>query len=129
MRSSINHYPVDKYDENQSSYPVDRDLSNGQCYLPFELQEPEAVLQVNHVSILKWITTSKKFCPINGSEKRLYLHRQKCCAVPSILTLTPMTLPTGTHLHKGSRLPINTILKFFAGLTHSSPSTSYNHSH
>ena len=32
----INHYPVDKYWENQLRYPVDRDLSDEQRYPRFE---------------------------------------------------------------------------------------------
>ena len=32
----INHYPVHKYYGNQLHYPLDRDLSDGQCYPTFE---------------------------------------------------------------------------------------------
>ena len=32
----INHYPMDKYYQNRLSYPVDGDLSNGQCYSSFK---------------------------------------------------------------------------------------------
>ena len=32
----INHYPVDKYQENQLRYAVDSDLSGGQRYPPFD---------------------------------------------------------------------------------------------
>ena len=37
----INHYPVDKYQENQLRYPVARELSDGQRYPPFEQLGPE----------------------------------------------------------------------------------------
>ena len=45
----INHYPADKYLGNQLQwrYPLDRDLSGGQRYPPFEQLEPGA--QVNIV--------------------------------------------------------------------------------
>ena len=33
----INHSPADKYQENQFRYPLDRDLSDGYRYPPFEL--------------------------------------------------------------------------------------------
>ena len=36
----INHYPVDKYEGNLLPYPVDRDLSAGKRYPPFEQLEP-----------------------------------------------------------------------------------------
>ena len=37
----INHYPADKYYGNQLRYPLDRDLSTGQHYPPFEQLGPE----------------------------------------------------------------------------------------
>ena len=37
----INHYPADKYLGNQLRYPVDRDLSGGYRYPPFEQPRPE----------------------------------------------------------------------------------------
>ena len=37
----INHYPVDKYQENQLRYPVARELYDGQRYPPFEQLGPE----------------------------------------------------------------------------------------
>ena len=42
----INHYPADKYLGNQLRYPLDRDLSNGWCYLvPFEQLGPGVLLK------------------------------------------------------------------------------------
>ena len=37
----INHYPVDKYQENQLRHPVARELYDGQRYPPFEQLGPE----------------------------------------------------------------------------------------
>ena len=37
----INLYPVDKYQGSQLHHPLDRDLSSGWCYTPFEQLEPE----------------------------------------------------------------------------------------
>ena len=36
----INHYPADKYYGNQLRYPLDSDLSGGQCYPTFEQPGP-----------------------------------------------------------------------------------------
>ena len=36
----INHYPADKYQGNQLQYPLDRDLSSGQHYAPFQQLVP-----------------------------------------------------------------------------------------
>ena len=42
----VNHYPADKYFGNQLHYPLDRDLSNGWCYLaPFEQLGPGVLLK------------------------------------------------------------------------------------
>ena len=41
----INHHPVDKYKGNQLRYPVDRDLSGGYRYPPFEQLGPGQMLQ------------------------------------------------------------------------------------
>ena len=40
----INHYPADNYLGNQLHYPLDRDLSIGQCYPPFEQLGPDKSL-------------------------------------------------------------------------------------
>ena len=38
----MNHYPVDKHQQNQLSYPVDSDLSSGYSAIPAFVQlEPE----------------------------------------------------------------------------------------
>ena len=39
--NQINHYPLDKYQGNQLCYPLDRDLSIGQRYPPFEPLGPD----------------------------------------------------------------------------------------
>ena len=36
----VNHYPVDKCYENQSRFPLERDLFKGWCYPPFEQLGP-----------------------------------------------------------------------------------------
>ena len=68
--TQINHYPVDIYQGNQLlHYPVDRDLSSGQCYPPFEQLGPVLKLTLKCCTN----TSSKKpifnnfqcnFCPI-----------------------------------------------------------------
>ena len=39
----INLYPVDKYQGNQLHYPLDKDLSGGQCYPAFEQLGPDLI--------------------------------------------------------------------------------------
>ena len=45
----INHYPEDKYQENQLRYPLDGDLSDGQRFLPFEQREPDLLFDFSQV--------------------------------------------------------------------------------
>ena len=60
----INHYPVDKYEENELCYPVDRDLFNGWHFSPFEQLRPGNCLTLNsflHKSVpctKQWTTTT-----------------------------------------------------------------------
>ena len=39
----INHYPVDKYQENQLLYALDSGLLGGQCYPPFDQLGPDGI--------------------------------------------------------------------------------------
>ena len=40
----INHYPVDKCWQNKPCYPLDSDLSGGECYPPSEQPRPDHYL-------------------------------------------------------------------------------------
>ena len=48
----INHYPADKYLGNQLHYPLERDLSGGKCYPPFEQLGPG-----EQINVLLWSFT------------------------------------------------------------------------
>ena len=45
----VNHYPEDKYQQNQLRYSVDRDLSDGQPYPPFEQPGPDLLFDFSRV--------------------------------------------------------------------------------
>ena len=51
----INHYPVDKCQENQLLYPLDSGLLSGQCYPPFDLLGPDGIFMKGKVCIFRRI--------------------------------------------------------------------------
>ena len=57
----INHYPVNKYQGNQLHYPLDRDLSAGQRYPPFEQLGPEQYFSQKGKGVGKIYTMEPRF--------------------------------------------------------------------
>ena len=53
----INHYPVDKYYGKQTRYPLDRDISRGYRYPPFEQQWPSVYLCLENMSVT-WLAST-----------------------------------------------------------------------
>ena len=51
----INHYPVDKCQENQLLYPLDSGLLGGQCYPPFDQRGPDGIFMKGKVCIFRRI--------------------------------------------------------------------------
>ena len=92
----INHSPADKYQGNQFRYPLDRDLSAGYRYPPFEQLGPESCFRPRKLLyVYRVYNEDQSFNNFENDTMKLSVNEAKltglsarnCASIQQILTL------------------------------------------
>ena len=91
----INHYPKDEYYENLLRFPLDSDLSSGECYTPFEQLGPEVACHL----LVSCGCLDCKFIRLGHTQHSHFL--SLCClkSCEVVFVLFKITLGQAIHRH------------------------------